>query len=115
MIVFTVIGIIVCALVALVIVVCALFAAMSGRVKIGKFQPTTWLRRYRVFLPGEGFGNSEALALCWTWWGAKRVAKRKRGTRIQDRWSGSVVVARSGWSESSNGYRDPSYDRPSFG
>lgn len=111
MIVFTIIGMIVCALVALVVVICAVWAAMSGRVKIGKFEPQTWLRHYRVFLPNEeDWQKDKTLKLTWTFWGAKRVAKRQRGTRIQNRWEGSIVVVRPGWSETANGYKAPRND-----
>jgi hypothetical protein len=109
MVFFTIVGMIVCGLIALALLVGLVFAAMSGRVRVGKFAPRTWFRHYAVYLPNDepGPGRDENLAICWTFWGAKRVASRTRGTRIQNRWSGSPVVAASGWSESRNGYRAP--------
>jgi hypothetical protein len=109
--VFTVIGLVLCALLCIAAFVVASFAAMSGRVQIGGFKPQTWLRHYRVFVPSDEWcpdPSPPALALCWTWWGAKRVASRTRGTRIQNRWSGSIEVAGRGWSEARNGYKAPS-------
>lgn len=117
MIVFTIIGIVVVALAALTLAAAVVLALMSGRVKIGKFQPVTYFRRYSVYYPDPeqdaderdtyGAKYLDAKTRHFTFAGARRAAKKVPGTRIFDNWDFSFSVARKGWSESSNGYKTP--------
>ena len=111
MIIFTVIGMIVVVALVLALLFVLVTAALSGRV--GKIQ-THW-RRFQVDYPDTSIDPNGAFNTYENHWldkdtrhftfrGAVRAAKKVRGTRIYDSWDTSFAVARSGWSESANGY-----------
>jgi len=110
MVVFTVIGVVVVALVLALLLVLAALAVLD---RIGTIH-TCW-RRYSVSYPDSSIdpnGPFNTYENHWldedtshfTFRGAARAAKKVRGTRIFDAWDTSYAVARPGWSESANGY-----------
>jgi hypothetical protein len=61
------------------------------------------LRRYEVF-DTRAADLAPSMGHRFTFFGARRLACRHRGTRIFDARDTSFVVARPGWSETQNGY-----------
>lgn len=58
-------------------------------------------RRYVVRQP---YAGNAVLAWTWTFAGARRVARRRRGTRIFDSYRLATIVVDRKWSEARNGY-----------
>lgn len=60
------------------------------------------LRRYVIRQP---YADNAVLARTWTFVGARRVARRRRGTRIFDTYRLATIVVDRKWSELRNGYQ----------
>jgi len=111
MIIFTVVGMLVVALMLGALAFAVTTALLSGRV--GNIQ-TSW-RRYSVSYPDTSQDPHGPFNTYTNYWldketsyffflTALRAAVKVCGTRIFDRWRGTFSVARPGWSESRNGY-----------